>query len=123
MNKIKVITAATIAVLAVAVSIPAFAQSYTDGGGAQTVTPAQLEECKSYGIPEFACTEHTLLAKRRLLAAQQEGAGGFLGDSGVPMFGRSFGDMGAFVGIIGVIFGGVAAMFFVRAKVGKKVPI
>jgi hypothetical protein len=39
------------------------------------------------------------------------------------MFGRNFGEMGAFVGIIGAIFGGVAAMFFVRARVGQKVPI
>jgi len=122
MNKINVLTAATFAMLAAAVSMPVFAQPYS-GGGAQTVTPAQLEECKSYGMPEFACTEQTLLAKRRLIAAQKEGAGGFLGDSGVPMFGRSFGEMGAFVGIIGAIFGGVAAMFFVRARVGQKVPI
>lgn len=123
MNKINVMAAATIAVLAAVVSMPVFAQPYSTGGGAQTVTPEQIKECKSYGVPEFACTEQTLLAKRRFIAAHKEGAGGFLGDSGVPMFGRSFGEMGAFVAIIGAIFGGVATMFFVRARVGQKVPI
>ena len=123
MNKINVLTAATIAVLAVAISMPAFAQYYPTGGGAQIVTPAQIEECKAYGIPEFACTEQTLLAKKRLINAQKEGAGNFLGDSGVPMFGKSFGEMGIFVGIIGAIFGGVAAVFFARARIGQKVPI
>lgn len=39
-----------------------------------------LEECKELGIPEFSCTEQTLLAKRRIVAAGQQGAYG----SGTP---------------------------------------
>jgi len=119
MNKINALTAA--ALMAVVASVPAFAQSYTDGG-AQTVTPEQMEECKSYGIPEFACTEYTLLAKRRMIAMQNQDQE-LLGDSGKPMLGTSFGEMGTFVVVLGAIFGGVAAAFFVRAKVGQKVPI
>ena len=104
-----------IAVLGAAVSVPAFAQ-YTGGGGAQVATPEQIEECKQLGIPVFTCTEHLILAKKRLLAAEKEGAGGFLGDSGVSMLGGTFGEMGIFIAALGAIFGGVAAAFFMMAR-------
>jgi len=106
-----------IAVLGAAVSIPAFAQyGGPSGGGAQVATPEQIEECKQLGIPVFTCTEHLILAKKRLLAAQKEGAGGFLGDSGVSMLGGTFGEMGIFIAALGAIFGGVAAAFFMMAR-------
>jgi len=115
--------AVTVAVLAIAVSIPAFAYLPNIGGGPQVASPKQIEECKALGIPEFTCTEQTLLAKKRVIEATRESAGKFLGDSGTAMFGRGFGEMGAFVAALGTIFGGVAAAFFARAKMGKKVPI
>ncbi len=122
MNRIPIYGLGLIAVLGGAVSItglyvPAFAQIYGGGGGgAQVASPAQIEECKSLGIPEFTCTEQQILAKKRLINAQQAGAYG----SGTPMLGKGFGDMGALVAILGAIFGGVAAAFFVMARRAKK---
>ena len=97
---------------------PAYGQ-YLGGGGVQTATPEQLEECKQLGIPEFTCTEQTILAKKRLTAAGQAGAYG----SGTPMLGTTFGDLGILVGALGAIFGGVAAAFFAmsRRKKGETV--
>ncbi len=121
MNKIPVYGLGLIAVLGAAVSIPglyipAFAQyGGGGGGGVQTVTPAQVEECKSLGIPVFTCTEQQILAKKRLINAQASGAYG----SGTPMFGKGFGEMGGLVAILGVIFGGVAAAFFAMARKAK----
>lgn len=68
MKKTRILTIATLAALAVWVSIPAFAQ-YPDylGDSSQKVTQKQLEECKELGIPEFACTEQTLLAKKGVI--------------------------------------------------------
>ncbi|MFQ5921074.1 MAG: hypothetical protein ACE5JV_03560, partial [Nitrososphaerales archaeon] len=93
MNKVVVYGLSLIAVLGTGIfaaynTIPAYAQ-YLGGGesGVITATPEQLEECKVLGIPEFICTEHNILAKRRLTAAGQTGAYG----SGVPMLGTTFG--------------------------------
>lgn len=106
-----------IAVLGAAVYIPAFAQ-YTGppGGGAQTATPEQLKQCTQLGIPQFACTENTILAKERVTEAQKSGAYG----SGTAMLGGTFGEMGTFVVIIGAIFGSVAAAFFVMSRKKKE---
>lgn len=123
MNKIPVYGLGLIAVLGGAVSIPgvaipAFAQYLgpPGGGGGLTATPAQIEECKSLGVPVNVCSEQQILAKKRLINAQQAGAYG----SGTPMFGKGFGEMGALVAILGAIFGGVAAAFFAMARKTKK---
>jgi len=113
------LTATTLTILAIAVYMPAFAQYPPTSGGDLTVTPKQLEECKSLGIPQFTCTQQTILAKKRIIEAEKPGAYG----SGTAMFGKSFGEMGAFVAALGTIFGGVAAAFFAKARMGRKVPI
>jgi hypothetical protein len=100
-----------IAVLGAAVSIPAFAQ-YVPGGGAQVASPEQIKECEQLGIPTFTCTEHQILAKKRLINAQQNPSTG----SGTPMLSTGFGEMGAFIAALGAIFGGVAAAFFVMSR-------
>ncbi len=100
-----------IAVLGATVSIPAFAQ-YTPGGGAQVASPEQIEECKELGIPVFTCTEHLILAKNRLIKANENPSTG----SGTSMLSSTFGDMGAFIAALGAIFGGVAAAFFVMSR-------
>ena len=102
-----------IAVLGAAVSIPAFAQyGGPPGGGAQVATPEQIEECKQLGIPVFTCTEHLILAKKRLINAQEHPSTG----SGTSMLGGTFGEMGIFIAALGAIFGGVAAAFFMMAR-------
>lgn len=106
--------------LAFAASISAFAQYGDYGkGGAQTVIKEQLERCREVGIPEFTCTEQTLLAREQSIKAQEKEAFG----SGTAMFSEGFGDMGVFIGTLAAIFGGVAAIFFSKARMGRKVPI
>lgn len=114
MSKLLAYSLSLIAVLGAAVSIPAFAQ-YGGGGGAQVATPEQIEECKALGIPEFTCSEHTLLAKKRLINAQEHPSTG----SGTPMLTTTFGDMGAIIAALGAIFGGVAAAFFAMSRKKK----
>ncbi|MCS6767639.1 MAG: hypothetical protein RMJ59_02915 [Candidatus Nitrosocaldus sp.] len=89
----------------------AMAQLYGEVGGDITATPEQLEECKQLGIPEFACTQHSILAKKRLTTAQQEGAYG----SGTSMVAQTFGELGIYVAALGAIFGGISAAFFAMA--------
>jgi len=114
MNKFLVYGLSLVALLGAAVSIPAFAQ-YGGGGGAQVATPEQIKECKALGIPEFTCSEHTLLAKQRLINAQLSPKTG----SGTPMFSETFGDMSVLIAILGAIFGGVAAAFFAMSRKKK----
>jgi hypothetical protein len=102
-----------IAVLGAAVSIPAFAQyGGPPGGGAQVATPDQIKECEKLGIPVFTCTENIILAKKRLINAQEHPSTG----SGTSMLGGTFGEMGIFIAALGAIFGGVAAAFFMMAR-------
>ena len=112
MKRFLVYGVSLIAVLAAAVSIPAFGQYGGPGGGAQVATPEQIEECKQLGIPVFTCTEHLILAKKRLINAQQNPSTG----SGTSMLSSTFGDMGVFIAALGAIFGGVAAAFFVMSR-------
>ncbi len=115
MNKFLVYSLSLMAVLGAAVTVPAWAQ-YGGGGGAPVATPEQIEECKQLGIPVFTCSEHQILAKKRITAGYQPGAYG----SGTPLFGKTFGDMGALMAVLGAVFGGVAAAFFYKSRVGKK---
>lgn len=91
------------------------------GGGVGTditATPEQLEECKRLGIPDFACTQTAILAKRRIFTTEQQGAYG----SGTPMLGRTFGELGGYVAALGAIFGGISAAFFAMALRKPKAP-
>ncbi len=99
----------------------AMAQLY--GGGESpgrdiTATPEQLKECKNLGIPDFACTQTAILAKKRIINAEQQGAYG----SGTPMLGRTFGELGGYVAALGAIFGGISAAFFAMALRKPKAP-
>ncbi len=105
----------SVAVLFVAASAGSVWAQYGTGS-TQKATPEQVAECKQLGIPEFSCTEQTLLAKRRIVAAGQEGAYG----SGTSMISQTFGDMGAILAALAAIFGGVAIAFFAKSRVGKK---
>ncbi|MFQ5969355.1 MAG: hypothetical protein ACE5J2_02515 [Nitrososphaerales archaeon] len=113
MKKFLVYGLSLIALLASAATVPVWAQIYGGGaGGAAVATPEQIEECKQLGIPEFTCSEHQILAKKRVLTSEQAGAYG----SGTPLFGKTFGDMGALIAVLGAIFGGVAAAFFFKSR-------
>src|SRR5687768_16848220 len=59
-----------------AVGNTAVAQYFSGNNDAQP-TPAQLEECEKLGIEPSDCTENSILAKKRLMAAQQVPATGY----------------------------------------------
>jgi hypothetical protein len=120
MNKLAILSImAGVIALGLSSANIAMAQLYGGGVGTDiTASPEQLEECKNLGIPEFACTQTAILAKKRVITAEQYGAYG----SGTPMLGRTFGELGGYVAAIGAIFGGVSAAFFAMALRKPKAP-
>jgi hypothetical protein len=95
----------------------AYAQYGGGGGSVGTASPEQLQECQQLGIPTENCNDVTILAKKRLTAAQENPATG----SGTPMLSTSSGQLIVFIAVLGAIFGGVAAAFFFRGRGAKPV--
>jgi hypothetical protein len=120
MNKLAILSImAGVIALGLSSANIAMAQLYGGGVGTDiTASPEQLEECKNLGIPEFACTQTAILAKKRVITAEQYGAYG----SGTPMLGRTFGELGGYVAALGAIFGGISAAFFAMALRKPKAP-
>ena len=118
MNKpIMAVLAAMAVLTSTTVTGVAYAQ-YTGGGGSVgTASPEQLQECEQLGVPRENCNDVTILAKKRLTAAQENPATG----SGTPMLSTSEGQLIVFIGVLGAIFGGVAAAFFFRGRGAKPV--
>jgi hypothetical protein len=119
MNKAIIMMAlAAVAVFATPVIVlqTAYAQGLY-GGGAGSATPEQLQQCEELGIDRNECNDTTILAKNRLIYAQQNPATG----SGTPMLSTESGQMAVFIGILGAIFGGVAAAFFFKGRGAKQV--
>src|ERR671914_3093546 len=117
MNKPIMAALAAMAVLTSTVGV-ASAQ-YGPGGGASigTASPEQLQECEQLQIPRETCNDVNILAKKRLTAAQENPATG----SGTPMLSTESGQMTIFIGVLAVIFGGVAAMFFIKGRGARPV--
>ena len=119
MNKPALMALGTMAALFSAVglgSIPvAFGQGYPGGTGGEPLTQEMLDKCEQYGI--VPCTQNGILAKERLLGAQANPSTG----SGTPMLSTETGQMAIFIGVLGAIFGGVAAMFFLKGRGSKPV--
>jgi hypothetical protein len=115
MNKPIIVAMAMVAVFfsATAVSMPAaHAQYGVEGSPVAGATEEQLAECEQYGIARAECTENALLAKRRLIYAQDNPSTG----SGTPMLSTQEGQTWVFIGVLAAIFGGVAAAFFFRGR-------
>jgi hypothetical protein len=110
---------AALAAMAVLTSTGGLAYAQYGGGGASvgTASPEQLQECQQLGIPTENCNDVTILAKKRLTAAQENPATG----SGTPMLSTSSGQLIVFIAVLGAIFGGVAAAFFFRGRGAKPV--
>jgi hypothetical protein len=117
MNKPIIAALAAMAVLTSTMSV-AYAQ-YGGGGGASvgTASPEQVQECEQLGIPTANCSDVTILAKKRLTAAQENPATG----SGTPMLSTESGQMTVFIGVLAAIFGGVAAAFFLKGRGARPV--
>jgi hypothetical protein len=116
-NKPIIAALAAMAVLTSTAGV-AYAQYGVGGGGSVgTASPEQLQECQQLGIPTENCSDVTILAKKRLTAAQENPSTG----SGTPMLSTTSGQLVVFIGVLGAIFGGVAAMFFLRGRGAKPV--
>ena len=114
MNKPITAALAALAVLTSMVSV-AYAQYPTTGGSVGSASPEQLVECQQLGIPRENCNDVTILAKKRLTAAQENPSTG----SGTPMLSTESGQMAVFIGVLAAIFGGVAAAFFIKGRGAK----
>ena len=95
----------------------AYAQYGGTGGSVGTASPEQLQECEQLGVPRENCNDVTILAKKRLTAAQENPATG----SGTPMLSTESGQMTVFIGVLAAIFGGVAAAFFFKGRGARPV--
>ena len=107
---------AALAVLTSTMSV-AYAQYGGTGGSTGTASPEQLRECEQLGVLRENCSDVTILAKKRLTAAQENPATG----SGTPMLSTESGQMTVFIGVLAAIFGGVAAMFFIKGRGARPV--
>ena len=116
MNKPIIAVFAAMAALTSTMGV-AFAQYGGTGGSTGTASPEQLQECQTLGIPRENCSDVTILAKKRLTAAEENPSTG----SGTPMFATETGQMAIFIGVLAAIFGGVAAMFFFKGRGAKPV--
>src|SRR5918995_7122525 len=116
MNKPIMAALAALAVLTSTMSV-AYAQCGGTGGSTGTASPEQLRECEQLGVVRENCSDVTILAKKRLTAAQENPATG----SGTPMLSTESGQMTVFIGVLAVIFGGVAAMFFIKGRGARPV--
>jgi hypothetical protein len=110
---------APLAALAVLSSMMSVAYGQYGGGGASvgSASPEQLQECQQLGIPRENCNDVTILAKKRLTAAEENPSTG----SGTPMLSTESGQMAVFIGVLAAIFGGVAAAFFFKGRGAKPV--
>ena len=106
MNKpILMATVALVTLMGATFALPAFQlvkAQYTGGGGGLSVGGSIEQQLK--------------LAKEKVSNSQQAGAYG----SGTAMVGTNISSTFLFIIIITVIFGGVAATFFIRARTPRK---
>ena len=93
------------------------APSGSTGGGGGQVTQEQLQTCQQLGIERSQCNDVNILAKERLTNAQANPSTG----SGTPMLSTGTGQMAVFIGVLGAIFGGVAAVFFFKGRGAKPI--
>ncbi len=116
MNMLIIAALSALAVLTSTMSV-ANAQYGGTGGSVGTASPEQLQECEQLGVPRENCNDVTILAKKRLTAAQENPATG----SGTPMLSTEAGQMTVFIGVLAAIFGGVAAAFFFKGRGARPV--
>lgn len=99
---------------------PTYAQLYGGGTGKElTTSPAELEECKKLGIPDWECNQQTILAARKLVKAAENQQNPYRG-SGTSMLAQGLGDAAAFIGALVGIFGAISAAFFIMSFKGPR---
>jgi hypothetical protein len=117
MNKPTIVAIGLMAALFAAVGVTSAPQAFAQyfGSGSEPLTKEQLDFCAQYSIDP--CTQNNILAKERLLGAQSHPSTG----SGTPMLSTDSGQMAVFIGVLGAIFGGVAAAFFLKGRGAKPI--
>ena len=102
-------TVMSTAALACLLFFAAAQQSFAQYGSGPTgkVTDETLAKCKEFGIGRAQCSESSVLLAERL---QDKGG------SGTAMLALGSGQTLAFIGILGAVFGGVSAAFFIRGR-------
>jgi hypothetical protein len=117
MNKLSLMAIGMMAALFTGVGMGSTQQAFAQyfGGDSAPLTQEQLAKCEQYDITP--CTANNILAKDRLLAAQANPSTG----SGTSMLSSDTGTMAIFIGVLGAIFGGVAAMFFFKGRGAKPI--
>lgn len=117
MNKPTLMALGVMAALFTAVGVGSTPQAFAQyfGGDSAPLTQTQLDKCARYEINP--CTQNGILAIERRIAAEQNPSTG----SGTSMLTTETGTTVAFIGILGAIFGGVAAMFFIKGRGSKPV--
>lgn len=121
-NMIRPVIIAALAVIlgSVATTTSAYGQYGGDSGGG-AATGDDLEQCAELGIPVAQCNEVNILARQRLTTAQETTYGNDPMGSGTSMIASEGLSFFTFVGILGVIFGGVAAAFFMKGRRSKEI--
>jgi hypothetical protein len=117
MNKPTIVAVGMMAALFSAVGMASAQQAFAQyfGGGSEPLTKEQLDKCTQYKIDP--CTQNNIIAKERLINAQNNPSTG----SGTPMLSTDAGQMAVFIGVLGAIFGGVAAAFFFKGRGAKPI--
>jgi hypothetical protein len=117
MNKPIVVALSVLAVFFSATAVSsvqvAHAQYGVGGSPVSAATPAQLQECQTLGIDKTQCTENAILAKRRIIAVQNNVNNPDKG-SGTNYFQGN--ETWVYIGVLAAIFGGVAAAFFFKGR-------
>lgn len=115
MNKPAIVALAVVALLSAAVaSIPvAYAQYGSQQAG---ISQAQLDRCAELDIDKTVCSESTILQKEKFENIQNNLDNPDKG-SGTNYF--SGNETYVYIGILAAIFGGVAAMFFIKGRGGS----
>jgi hypothetical protein len=119
MNKPTLMALGIVAALFTAVGVGSISQAFGQyfGGGGEPLTQAQLDFCVQYNINP--CTQNNILAKERVLAAENTAYGNNPEGSGTPYL-KGIETWGV-IGALAAIFGGVAAAFFIKGRGAKPI--
>jgi hypothetical protein len=110
-NQIALLAVAGLSLVLAGTTQQAYGQYGIPGNPTANVTDEQLAECEAYEIQRSECNEHTLLAARKAKIARENPTG-----SGTALLTIDGNQTWIFVGVLGAIFGGVAAAFFAKGR-------
>jgi len=82
------------------------------------VSGAMLERCTELGISRVQCSDASILQVERVEIAKSSLEKG----SGTSMITTELGQMAAFIGVIGAVFGGIAGAFYLKGRRAGQIP-